>query len=200
MTDIRQLQSENLGEHFKGLDWSGREVSAIEFEDCVFSDCDFSEAQFKKCKFLDCRFVNCNLSVAKVTLSRFSNVEFESCKLIGVDWTTAAWPKYATPAQLKFIKCTLNDSSFFGLNLQELVIEECKAHDVDFREGVFSDANFGYTDFTNSMFRRTNLSGANFAEATEYSIDIYINDIKRAKFTRFEAVRLLEALEIELVD
>lgn len=79
-------------------------------------------------------------------------------------------------------------------------MEGCKVHNVDFRDGDFSEANFTYSDFTGSLFSNTNLSGADFSEATDYDIDVLHNKIKHAKFSRFEAVRLLEGLEIELVD
>jgi fluoroquinolone resistance protein len=101
---------------------------------------------------------------------------------------------------VKFFKCIINDSSFFGLSLDEIVIEACKAYDVDFREGSFSKANFTFTDFTNSLFNGTNLSGADFTEAVNYRIDINYNVINRAKFSRYEAISLLESLQIELKD
>jgi len=149
---------------------------------------------------VDCHFINCNISVIKITQSKFSDVVFDECKVIGVDWTKAYWPSMTFCSPIKFHKCILNDSSFMGLNLQEIVIEECKAHDVDFREGNFSEANFTYTDFAYSVFNKTNLTGADFSEATNYNINIYRNEIKKAKFTRYEAVSLLESLDIELVD
>lgn len=62
-------------------------------------------------------------------------------------------------------------------------MEECKAHDVDFRDGSFCRAVFTYTDFTNSLFGKTNLSGADFSEATNYDIDIFNNKISKAKVT-----------------
>lgn len=79
-------------------------------------------------------------------------------------------------------------------------MEECKAHDVDFRECNLTAASFTYTDFAHSLFRKTNLARANFTEAVNYDIDIQINEIKGAKFSRYEAARLLEGLGIELVD
>ena len=94
----------------------------------------------------------------------------------------------------------MNDSSFFGLNLSELVFRECKAHNVDFAEGQFQNADFSFSDFTESTFNNTNLTGVNFTEATDYNIDIYSNIIKNARFSRHEAVQLLSSLEIELVD
>ena len=130
----------------------------------------------------------------------FSDVFIEGCKVIGVDWTRASWSQYALASPIKLFKSIINDSSFFGLSLEEIEIEECKAHDVDFREGNFSQANFSHTDFTNSLFNNTNLTGASFIEATNYNIDIYFNEITKAKFSRFEAVRLLDSLNVELVD
>ena len=84
--------------------------------------------------------------------------------------------------------------------MKGMVLVECKAHDVDFREGNFTDANFTLTDFAHSVFNKTNLTGANFQDATNYRIDINNNKVTRAKFSRQEAVSLLEGLGIDLVD
>lgn len=46
----------------------------------------------------------------------------------------------------------------------------------------------------------TNLQSANFTEATQYSINILENQVQGAKFSKHEAVYLLEGLGIELVD
>ncbi len=198
--NIVEEKSEYCSDIFEGLDFSGLEISTKEFDGCTFKECDFSEATFKRCNFVDCEFTNCNLSVVNIEYSKFSEVVFRESKLIGINWTKVSWPSLAFSVPIKFYKCIVNDCSFFGLGLQEIVIEECKAHHADFREGDFSNANFTYTDFTGCLFGNTNLTGADVSEATGYDIDIYKNVIKRAKFNRFEAVRLLDSLEIELVD
>lgn len=189
-----------LSEQFQGLSDIAQEWQEVEFEDCEFLDCHFSESTFRKCKFIECRFVRCNLSVVKVPQCQFNAVVFEECKLVGIDWTRAAWPRLSFAAPFSFKQCILNDSSFLGLSLDEIVIEECKAHDVDFREGSFNRANFTYTDFSHSLFGRTQLADADFSEATNYDIDIFNNKIKGAKFSCDEAIRLLNCLDIELVD
>jgi uncharacterized protein YjbI with pentapeptide repeats len=193
-------KSEYWSETFTGLDFAGLEISSKEFDGCTFRDCDFSEATFTRCNFVDCEFTKCNLSVVKLEYSKFSEVTFHESKLIGINWTRVSWPRLVFSSPIKFYKCLLNDSSFFGLELQEIVIEECKAYHVDFREGDFSRANFTYTDLSGCLFGNSNLSAADFSEATNYDIDIYQNVIKGARFSRFEAVRLLDSLEIELVD
>lgn len=191
---------EYLSQTLTGLCLTSQNITSKKFDSCTFKDCDFSEATFNDTKFIDCTFIKCNLSIAKINNCKFSDVIFEECKLIGIDWTSIAWPQIALCSPVKFYKCIINDGIFFGLSLEELVIEQCKAHDVDFREGNFTDSNFTYTDFTNSLFNKTNLTGVNFTEAFNYNIDIYFNDIKRAQFSRHEAVRLLDSLNIELVD
>ena len=200
MNNIEDKVGEYSSQIFNNLNLSSKELTSKEFDDCVFKECDFGEVILNKSKFVDCHFISCNLSLVKIEQSQFFNVVFDECKLVGVDWTVASWSQYIFCSPVKFYKSILNDSSFFGLCLEEIEIEECKAHDVDFREGNFSSANFYNTDFTNSLFNKTNLTGASFIEAINYDIDVLFNEITKAKFSRFEAVRLLEGLDIELVD
>ncbi|MBV1872858.1 MAG: pentapeptide repeat-containing protein [Gammaproteobacteria bacterium] len=195
-----EKKDEYWSEIFNNIDFSGANISEKEFDGCTFNHCNFSDALFNRCNFVDCAFISCNLSLVNLKYSKFTDVSFRESKLIGIDWTKADWPRVIFSAPIKFYKSILNDSSFYALPLQELVLEECKAHDVDFREGDFSNATFTYTDFTGSFFANTNLSSADFTEASDYDIDIFRNDIKHAKFSRFEAIRLLDSLEVELID
>lgn len=200
MIDLEEGGRTYLSKSFTGLNLSGKILSFNEFDGCTFIECDFTETRFSKCTFLDCSFINCNLSVARLEYSKFSDVGFDHCKLIGIDWTDANWPNIALSASIRFSHSILNDCSFFGLSLEQIVIEHSKARDVDFREGDFSKANFSETDLANSLFSHTNLGEADFTGAINYSIDIHTNSIKGATFSRYEALSLLDSLEIELVD
>ncbi|MFY0664993.1 MAG: pentapeptide repeat-containing protein [Natronospirillum sp.] len=185
---------------FKKLELPEESYTDIEFEDCQFSDCDFSGASFRGCKFVNCEFERCNLSLINLSNSSLFGVTFRESKLVGVDWTKATWAIYRVDFELKFERCILNDSSFFGLTLHELVLDECKLQDVDFREGNFSKSTMTYCDFTSSVFMRTNLQKVDFSESTAYGINVLENDVKGAKFSRYEALSLLEYLGVELVD
>ena len=200
MTIFNAEENEYYSQRFEGLNLSGQQLDGKEFEACTFLECDLSEATLNRCNFIDCHFIKCNLSVVKINYSKFTDVIFDECKVIGIDWSNASWSNFVVNSPLTFNQCILNDSSFFGLSLQELILQECKAHTVDFREGDFSEANFSHTDFTGSLFNKTNLRAADFCEASNYDIDITRNKIKQAKFSRFEAINLLNSLEIELFD
>ncbi|MDW6002545.1 pentapeptide repeat-containing protein [Vibrio mangrovi] len=185
---------------FKNISLPAFTCTDSEFESCEFIDCDFSQSTFKHCKFLDCTFRQCNLSLLQTPQTRFFETEFTNCKLVGVDWTQAYWPPYYPDPDLKFYECILNDSSMFGLTLTGLVLESCKLHDVDFREGNFSGATMTDCDFTNSLFMRTNLQSVDFTDSVNYTIHVLENQVQQARFSRFEALSLLETLGIELAD
>ncbi len=200
MADFQGDKKEYYGEHFSGIDASGEAFREKEFEGCNFKDCDLSEVSFRSCRFIDCNFENCNLSLTDFSYSRFTDVIFDHCKLVGVDWTKLNWPNLVLSSPLHFKQCILNDASFFGLNIEEIVIEGCKAHDADFRDAKMGQSNLTYTDFRHALFNKTGLRNADFSEAENYDIDIFNNDIKGAKFCRDQAVNLLVGLGIELVD
>ena len=185
---------------FTELSLSDTTLVSIEFEQCDFSGCDFSATTFSHCKFINCAFNQCNLSLLKINYSQFLEIRFIDCKMIGIDWTQANWPKFTVNPELSFTRCILNDSSFFGLTIHELVLEECKVQEVDFRSGDFFNASMTYSDFHNSLFMRTNLQKVDFTESTNFSINVNENNLTKAKFSRFEALSLLESLGIELVD
>jgi len=200
MTLLDLSQSEYISQSFNGLMMATAQLNDIEFEDCVFNDCDFSDATFRNCKFIECQFNQCNLSLLNLGFSRFNDVQFNESKLVGVNWTNVSWPSYCLSAPISFKQCILNDAIFMGLQLSEMVMEHCKLHYVDFRDANLSDANFNHSDFSHAIFGGTNICRADFSDATNYDIDLVDNQVKGAKFCRFEAACLLESLGIELVD
>jgi uncharacterized protein YjbI with pentapeptide repeats len=104
--------------------------------------------------------------------------------------------KLASP--IYFYNSNISHSSFFGLELADLLIEECKAHDVDFREANLNHASFVGTDLQNSLFMHTNLKHADFTNAINYTIDIHFNAINQASFSFPDVIALLQNLDIKI--
>jgi len=198
--ELTSVGSEHYDQEFNDLCLSNIEFSAVLFDNCTFSACDLSESVFSRCNFRDCHFDNCNLSVMKVGYSRFSDVTFDGCKIVGVDWTQGQWPKFALGSPISFRHCVIDSSSFYGLPFARCHLVNCHAHDVDFRGADLTDADFSDTDLLTSLFDNTVLTRANFNGSENYSIDVNNNVINQAKFCRLEAVCLLDGLGIELID
>ncbi len=200
MTDPQWTHSEYTGNHFEHLDLIEQELRDKSFYDCEFIHCNFTESRLLNCTFDGCRFTDCNLSTAKIRGTAFREVIFKTCKLVGIDWTTARWPSVPLTGQIEFDECMLDGSSFFGLYLQELKMEACQARDVDFTEADCEYASFIQTDFADSTFHETRLIKADFTDALNYAIDIHSNKITGAKFSLPEAINLLRGLDIEIIE
>lgn len=188
-----------FAEDFKGITLHGEKIKKAEFEACTFVNCDFSETLFLSCRFIECHFENCNLSLMKLTDSKMSDVTFVSCKMIGIDWTMCDYKSLLSAEPLRFVESILNDSNFLGLELEDLIMKECRAKDVDFREATLKKADFSGSDFKGALFENTNLEYANFTDAQNTYIDIRKNNLTKATFDRYEALFLLEIMEITLV-
>lgn len=187
-------------ETFNGQDFTSACLEDAVFENCEFNRCNFTSARLFRCKFINCAFYHCNLSVMEMTGSRFNDVSFSECKLIGTDWTRAYWPAFNLDPELSFSQCILTNASFFGLTLQGLKLSECRLHDVDFRECDLSGAEVTSCDLAGSLFSHTNFQAADFTDSWGFAIDVLNNTVAGAKFSRTEAMSLLESLGIELVD
>lgn len=198
MQNINDDQDAYIGLAFKNTELRAAEIKSKEFDNCTFTGCNFSDSAFINCKFYECKFVNCNLSMVSVVGCSFFDVAFEDSKLIGINWTKASWPRIKLSSPFRFDKCILNNSSFYGLGLKEIAMIECRAKEIDLRECDCTEANFTHTDFEGSLFGKTNLTRADFSEATNYNIDLFNNAVKNAKFSLPEAISLLSCLEIEI--
>lgn len=169
------------------------------FENCLFNKSSFIETKFINCSFIDCEFKSCNLSSIEPLNSTFTgNITFIESKLLGVNWTKAKWPQIKLTSPLKFYLCNITYSSFFELELPEIVIEECKAHEVDFRGGIFSFGCFVDSDFERSMFMHTKLNSTDFTGAINYNINPLENEIRKSKFSTPDVINLLKGFDIKI--
>lgn len=197
-TTVFSNKTEFYEQNFFSLSHPSTIIEDKLFEGCQFINANFSESQFIRCKFVDCEFNNCNLSAVQFKASLFNNVTFFESKVIGVNWTMLNWPLIRLSIPFQFYSSIISHSSFYGLELQELVIEACIAHDVDFREADLRRANFKLTDLEKSQFVHTKLNSADFTEAQSYSIDPTENDIRKAKFSLPDAIHLLDGFDIQI--
>lgn len=183
---------------FSDLNLNSEKIVGMVFEDCAFIRSSFAETKLTNCKFVNCSFKNCNLSSMEVVQSSFRDVIFEESKVIGVNWTKAKYPRMKLANKLHFRKSNVSYSNFLGLDLRGMGMEKCQAHEVDFREANLTRCDFFSTDFKGSLFNQTKLNGANFIDATNYSINPTENEIQNGKFSLPDAITLLAYLDIQI--
>lgn len=198
MTDTLQNNTRYDDCTFEALNLEHQKIDVSTFVDCTFIRCHLIQAILSGCRFINVEFLHCDLSVMQIPGSTFSGCRIEHCKSIGIDWTVADWtmPSLGTP--INFIHSDLSESTFLGLSLKKIQMEQCTLHNVDFREVNLSEANCTGSDFDGSLFGKTNLSLADFRGAIHYQIDPMGNTINGAKFSLPEVLSLLYALDIEI--
>lgn len=192
------MKNQNLfdTEFFRDIKFNGVSIPASiladkEFYQCSFDNCNMNKTEFNSCRFEDCDFTNCDLSLVKFKACEFIDVRFNESKLLGINWTEAG-----SPLRIELRKCKINHSTFYGLNLRLIVIEDCIANEVDFTETVLYKANCSMTDFKDSKFSNTDLSYADFSKAKNYDINPNFNKIHKAIFSIPEVLTLLQGYDI----
>lgn len=183
---------------FKKLDLINEVVVSKEFDTCIFDGCNFSDTFFNSCKFYDCTFKSCNVSNMRLEGSSLSDNMMEDTKAIGINWTEIVIPSVKVYNPIEFYRCNIDHSIFLGLDLKEISIQGCQARNADFRDADLTKSDLTHTDFSGSHFSQTNLTEADFSSSVNYSIDVFDNIIKLAKFSLPEAVSLLDSLDIEI--
>lgn len=187
-------------ETFVNLKQDEYNFDKTEFGDCAFQGCLLTESIFNQCRFVNCEFKNCDLSLSKFPGSVFNNTSFIESKIIGINWAQASWSSTDLGVPIRFIKSSINHSTFIGLKLNGIQVKDCQVVNVDFREADLSNADFSGSDLSGSLFGNTNLTRANFQSARNYIIDPGCNELEKVKFSLPEAMSLLFNLGIILGD
>ncbi len=186
-------ETEHFRKAFEYIDYQDKKVTGKEFIECKFIGCTLSKAKFENCYFEDCEFLECDLYMLDVKASSFRNVQFNSCKMLAVNWHEAA-----DPTQISFSACVISYSTFLKQNLKKCKIVDCVAKEMTCIETNFEEANFSNTDLEGTLFEKTNLKKANFEGAKNYFINLENNHVKKAIFSMPEAMTLLTNYDIVL--
>lgn len=183
---------------FKSLQVTQTTYEQVEFVDCTFILSLMTDISFSQCRFKECRFDQCDMSLCAFPHSTFDGCVFRDTKLVGIDWTQAAWTGLKLQEPLRFDACVLSHSTFIGMKIADLKMTDCISTDVDFREADLTGIDFSGTDLSQSLFHHTNLEGADFRRARNYTIQPEVNRLTKAKFSMPEALSLLYSMDIVL--
>lgn len=187
-------KSDYCDEIFENINISESNISSIEFDNCIFKSCSFHKATLEFCKFIECSFEDCDLSLMKIKGSVFNDIQILNSKAIGINWSVSG-----QPFEISFNNSNISMSSFYNLDLRQVQIISCEAHEIDFAKTNLEKANFNNTDLLNSTFGDTNLKKANLSGARNYMIHPHMNNLKETKVSLPEAVSFLKFLGLNIV-
>ena len=181
-------------QQFENIDFTASTLPFGDFEQCQFIQCNLNEVDLNDFTFINCEFIECNLSLAKINGTSFQDVNFSNCKMIGFNLESAN--KFGL--KVKFNHCTINDSSFYEIQLSKTHFKNCSLVHVDFAYANLSQVFFEDCDLKNAIFDQTNLEKANLTSSYNFSINPNTNKIKNAKFSRENCLGLLDSFQIKI--
>ncbi|MFT6631203.1 MAG: hypothetical protein ACJAS4_001152 [Bacteriovoracaceae bacterium] len=169
-------------------------IAGNEFTECHFIGLDLQESNFRNARFFECVFKECNLSNIIITGTNFRENTFSQCKMIGVNFSTAS-----SFSDIEFKESILNYSSFQDITHgQSSKFLKCSLRETDFSQANFSKSDFSGSDLFGAIMNGTDLSGADLRSAINYSINPEFTNIKKARFSMPEVLKLLEHLEVKI--
>jgi uncharacterized protein YjbI with pentapeptide repeats len=142
--------------------------------------------------FVDCVFNDCNFSLTKFKGTGVKEVQFNRCKVVGVDFSACSDFLFS----VNFDACQLDYSQFQGRKMKKTKFNVCSLKEVDFSEADLTESIFANSDLTRTTFQRTQLHKADFRTAINFSIHPEPNFMKKAKFSLDGLPGLLEKFDL----
>jgi len=179
---------------FKNKDFTTTALERSEYDSCRFVNCHFENSDLSTIGFIDCGFEDCNLTNAKLNGVSLHDVTFINCKLVGILFNNCGGFTFSP----RFEGCQLNLSSFYQVNVSNVVFTKCSLQEVDFTEANLTGCTLTDCDLQRAVFSNTNLEKADLRTAYNFSIDPERNRLKKAKFSIQNVSGLLEKYAIEI--
>jgi uncharacterized protein YjbI with pentapeptide repeats len=184
------------GESFRDVDWAS--ISESEFRDCTFVACDFSETLIRNVRLVGATFRECDVSLFKPTDCSIGGSQFEDCRMLGVDWTLANWPRVPLHNPNAFIRCDLSLGTFTDLMLGAVRFEQCRLREAFFRNATLTGAVFDRSDCSGADFLGADLSGASLRNVAGLWLDPRSTRLEGATVDPATGASILESLGINL--
>lgn len=179
---------------FSQTDFTEQLLVGAEFDTCRFENCQFAGVDLTEAKFIDCQFDGCDLSLAVFNNTALRDCHFTNCKLLGLRFDDCR----AFGFEVSFQACLLDNASFYGLDLTEMVFKDLRCHGTDFTRCNLTGAVFDDCDLEGALFEQCNLEKADFRTAENYAIHPEVNRLTGAKFSASGLSGLLRGYDIEI--
>lgn len=185
-------------EIFEYLHLRNEKIEETEYVDCIFRHCTFQELEVTNCSFKGCKFEHCSMIQNKFRYCDAFGLSFLSCNIVGVNWAEFVKKKSRFLPFFIMKECTLKYNVFFGLSLKKFDFQSNHIIGCFFEECVMTDCSFHGCHLRDTLFANNNLTNADFTEAKEYQISIETNQLKNARFSFPDVIRLLDGLGIKI--
>lgn len=184
-----------MSEYYKETFTGSIKLNDYEYEECIFDKVIIKEEEIKNCIFSNCQFNNCEISNTNIINSKLTDSVFNKCKLVGVEWSKFV---HKFGFSNKFIECYMPYSVFVEMDLKNCEYKNCNLTESFFEYDICKKVSFSNSDLKNTQFLKCDLSECDFIGSKNYFFDVRDNNVRKAKFSKDDAVYLLEVFGLKL--
>jgi uncharacterized protein YjbI with pentapeptide repeats len=162
-------------ETFVGFELARADLSGKAFAGCTFRNVKLPESRWARARLEDCVLESCDLTRLAPAGMALRGVQFNRCKMMGIDWTGVGdYP------DLGFADCNLDYCSFSALRLRKIPFVRCSLVEANFVDADLTEARFDDCRLTGARFARCDLRKASFAGAQDLLLDPATNQVRGA--------------------
>ena len=162
-------------ETFVGFDLARADLSGKTFAGCTFRNVKLPESRWAGARLEDCVLESCDLTRLAPAEMALRGVQFNRCKMMGIDWTgVGEYP------DLSFADCNLDYCSFTSLRVRKTAFVRCSLVEASFVDADLTEARFDGCRLTGARFERCDLRKASFAGSQDLLVDPASNQVRGA--------------------
>lgn len=190
-------QGEDLyeGYAFQEIDFAQinlRDLYKVEFSHCSFYKCNFAGVRLENCFFVDVSFEKSDFSNANAALCSLRRVVFQSCKMVGADWSDGVFSfvKWMDTVgrYVNFTHSKFEDSLFCRCDFTEAILEQCVL-----KRLVLTECNLQQVSFFGTPLKNIDLSDCKIG-----GIRLSFADLRGAVVEASQVFDLAALLEVRI--
>lgn len=166
------------------------EGEPAEFYGCTFVGCAWPERVTRRWMLDGCRFERCDLSLWRPVGCTLTEVQFQDCKLLGVEWTAGGGLRF----EARFTDCDLSLGRFAELDLTSARFAACRLREADLRGVKWRGAVLTGCDLDGATLEGADLREADLREAILPPLDPAQTRLRGARVDVHTALALVRGL------
>ena len=171
-----------------GSDFTQQTAANVLFEQVRLQRAIFNRTRLPHLRLLDARLEMCDLSGADWEKARFRRVEFNGCRLLGVQWPEAALD------DVLFRECNLEGALLALSKFKAARFESCVLRGVSFENADLSNVVFHLCDLSDADLRNSKLQGADLRGSTLNRVQVGAKELHGAIIDRLQAPLVVNLL------
>jgi uncharacterized protein YjbI with pentapeptide repeats len=186
--------TDTSGVALSGLDFSNQAALDVLFDQVLLQHCIFQQTRLERPRLFDVRTSGSDFSGAVWDLARLRRVEFNACRLLGIQLLKA------NLEQAFFKECNLGGALFASAVFRNARFEGCSLKGASFEGADLSGVIFRHCDLSEAIFSGAKMDAADLRGSLLNGMKLGAQDIKGVIIDSTQAIQVVALLGVVIQD